>query len=212
METCYNGVAIPPKAVEACGGDYKSTDCILTPNALTYLSLPVNSSQSEINAAIQSSLMAKDELILEIDGSETKVIAGPNVVVTGTGTVLDPYVVEAIVPTITPVYRALLTQNGLSSPVSNVLENTVGDNLLFSRISEGIYLVQQENITNPLLTNVVLKQSNVAYVKTDFEGSPVFCFYINKINDYSFSLTVEMNDIPSDNLLGNMYMEFEIYN
>lgn len=212
MENCYNGISIPTPVTEPCNGEYKSTDCILAPNALTYLGLPASSSQSEINAAIQASLMTKDELILEIDGSETKVIAGPNVIVTGTGTVLDPYIVEAIVPIITPVYRTLLTQNGLSSPVSNVLENTVGDNLLFSRTSEGIYLVQQENITNPLLTNVVLKQSNVAYVKIDFEGSPVFCFYINKINDYSFSLTVEMNDTPSDSLLDNMYMEFEIYN
>lgn len=135
METCYKGVAISTKVVEACGGDYKSADCILTPNALTYLSLPVNSSQSEINAAVQASLMAKDELIGEIpvpDGSETKIIAGDNVTVTGTGTPLDPYVVEAVIPTPADsrpykVYTALMTQSGTDAPVPIILENTLGD-------------------------------------------------------------------------------------
>lgn len=61
MEDCYNGIAIPNRIVEECNGDYKSTDCILSPNALAYLGLPANSSQADINTAIEASLLAKDE-------------------------------------------------------------------------------------------------------------------------------------------------------
>lgn len=94
MENCYNGIVIPSRDVPACDGEYKSTDCILSPTVLSYLGLPVNASQTEINNAIQNSLAAKDELIEGIDGSETKIIQGTNITVTGTGTSTDPYLIS----------------------------------------------------------------------------------------------------------------------
>lgn len=96
MEDCFNGISIPEGVVEPCGGEYKSTDCILSPLALTYLGLPENASQTQINLAIQASLRAKDELVDEIDGSETKLSAGINITITGDGTAVSPYVVNAV--------------------------------------------------------------------------------------------------------------------
>lgn len=119
METCYSGIAIPTPESEPCNGDYKSTDCVLSPDALTYLGLPANTSQSDINAAVQASLIAKEQLISEIpisDGTETKIIAGPNVIITGTGTIPDPYIVESA-----STLQSVLDIN----PNATVVDNTV---------------------------------------------------------------------------------------
>lgn len=98
MEECNTGITIV-KTIEECDGNYTSTNCIATPNAITYLDLSAGASQTQINANIVSALMRKDEQISEIpiaNGSETKIIAGTNVTVTGTGTNTTPYVISAI--------------------------------------------------------------------------------------------------------------------
>lgn len=41
---------------DPCGGTHKSTECVTEPNALTNLGLSADSTQSEINLAIQTAL------------------------------------------------------------------------------------------------------------------------------------------------------------
>lgn len=211
---------------DICQGTRTNAACVVDESLYSELGLSENATQQQINqaqylAAINQKATTDDldvrTTVLEstvntLDGSETKIEAGNNINVTGIGTIASPYVIAVAVPTETPTYKVLLSQTGVNNPTPTVLKNTIGDNLIFTRIGQGFYLVEQENIINPLLFNVILKQDKAAYVKTDYEGSPIFCFYIQKINDYSFYLSVEMNDMLVDSLLSNIYMEFEVYN
>jgi len=98
MENCNNGINIPQTTVEPCGGTHTSTDCIKTPNSITYLDLPAGASQGQINAAVVTALTFKDEQIAERpvpDGTETKIISGTNTTITGSGTTATPYIVTA---------------------------------------------------------------------------------------------------------------------
>lgn len=221
METCYNGIAIPPRVVEACGGDYKSTDCVLSPDALIYLGLPINASQSEINAAVQASLMAKEELIGEIpvaDGSETKLIAGNNVLVTGTGTTLDPYIVEAVVPAPVDsrpykVYSGVVNQVGTNAPVIEVLENTLGDQIVFSYMGQGYYRADLQNGDLPLLAGVMSPQQRTIHVNEQSEGTMLYSIDITPGDGYSFNMyTRQFQGIEDNNLLYQAYLEFRVYN
>jgi len=291
MENCYNGIAIPTPVPAPCNGEYKSTDCILAPNALTYLGLPASSSQSEINAAIQASLMAKDELIAEphipdlqsisdindglyateedslgmgssiefynnlinlnhyssgaeynstiqLDDGGLKIVQNKSdndyslytelnfqtpkshsVISIPSPLLAGEYVLatlndipEQVDSRPYKVYTALLTQNGVTAPVATVLENTIGDNIAFSYVGEGLYLVQLESSVLPLFAGAVLLQSRVAYVKTDYEGTPIFWFYIIPINNTSFYINTQLGDIDNNNLLQDMYTEIRVYN
>ncbi|HSE99905.1 MAG TPA: hypothetical protein VLA48_03330 [Nitrososphaeraceae archaeon] len=93
IKNCYTGTAIK-QIEEGCKGSYISTNCIQTPNAISYLDLPAGSSQTEVNAAITSSLLFKDQQISEI--SATKIEAGENIDITGIGTEEQPYVINSL--------------------------------------------------------------------------------------------------------------------
>ena len=43
LTTCQSGVNIPPQISEPCLGDYKSSKCVLHPDALPILDLPASS-------------------------------------------------------------------------------------------------------------------------------------------------------------------------
>ena len=102
---CYTGTAIE-QLEEGCAGDYTSTDCTQTPNAISYLDLPAGSSQTEINAALTASLLFKDQQIAEF--SSTVIEAGDNIEVTGVGTEENPYIISSTFSTIT-------SESGLSA-------------------------------------------------------------------------------------------------
>lgn len=144
----------------------------------------------------------------------TSNISLQNVTISRTWQLPDTSGTIALVETIRPykVYTALLTQTGTSAPVATVLENVLDDTLLFSYVSPGLYLVELNIGSSPLLLNVMSPQSKIAYIKTGFEGSPVFCFYITLIDGYSFYLNTEINDMSDDNLFQNTYVEFRVYN
>ena len=59
--TPTNDDAIP------CSNGLYSTQCIINAAAITYLNLPVNSTQLQINTALVTALIAKDLLIAELD-------------------------------------------------------------------------------------------------------------------------------------------------
>jgi hypothetical protein len=82
MSDCYTGIVIPTPIVEICNGEYKSTDCIKTPNAIIYLDLPEGATQTQINAAIITFLVGKDaqiaDLQSQINALELRVITLEN--------------------------------------------------------------------------------------------------------------------------------------
>lgn len=60
MENCNTGISIITTE-EICAGKYTSTDCTSIPNNITYLDVSAGDSQTEVNAALVTALMYKDE-------------------------------------------------------------------------------------------------------------------------------------------------------
>jgi len=65
-DICNNGTSVPTLSQETCNGEYKSTQCIIHPTAISYLNLPINSSQQAINNALILALQYKDEQIAQL--------------------------------------------------------------------------------------------------------------------------------------------------
>lgn len=85
---------------DPCNGERIGAGCVVDSSIYSELSLSANATQQEINQAIYLAYLnlkaITDEIdatVSALDGSETKVEADTNVVVTGTGTVLDPYTI-----------------------------------------------------------------------------------------------------------------------
>lgn len=143
MEECKTGITITQTA-EECSGSYTSTNCISTPNAITYLDLSAGASQTQINANLVSALMRKDEQIGEIpiaNGSETKIVAGANVTVVGTGTNLSNYVISAVSNT------GSLEFNILDRTVWNNGKADIETNTTFGELSLSSNTIGNENVS-----------------------------------------------------------------
>ena len=107
MIPCENFI-VPVFQSDECLGETKPASCVRDSSIYSELSLEANSTQQQINQAqYLASLNTKlvtDNLQTQIDvlggsipdGSETKVTAGTNVSVTGTGTITTPYIIESI--------------------------------------------------------------------------------------------------------------------
>jgi hypothetical protein len=63
MNCQTNGISIPIPLVEECSGNYISTNCITIPEANTTLSLPVNATQTQVNNALTTALIYKEQQI-----------------------------------------------------------------------------------------------------------------------------------------------------
>lgn len=58
MTECGSYV-VPVYQEDPCGGDKKSTKCVVDSNAFIELSLPANSTQEQINQALYQALLAQ---------------------------------------------------------------------------------------------------------------------------------------------------------
>lgn len=65
-DICQTGTSVPSLSQESCNGVYTSTQCIINPTAISYLNLPINSSQQTINNALILALQYKDEQIAQL--------------------------------------------------------------------------------------------------------------------------------------------------
>jgi len=63
---CYSGISAQDKVEEPCNGEYTSDVCIIHPQAIPYLDLPVNSSLNTIISTFVLALQRKDEQIAEL--------------------------------------------------------------------------------------------------------------------------------------------------
>ena len=77
MTNCFNGITSPQTITDECNGIYTSTSCIQSPNANTTLSLPAGATQTEINGALTTALIYKEQqiqnLILLIEDLTTRI-------------------------------------------------------------------------------------------------------------------------------------------
>lgn len=67
MQCANNGASTPTNDDPVlCNGVFTSTECALTPTALTYLQIPINGSQDLINRNLILNLQYKDQLIQDL--------------------------------------------------------------------------------------------------------------------------------------------------
>jgi hypothetical protein len=139
MEECNTGITIT-KTAEECDGNYISTNCISSPNAITYLDLSAGASQTQVNAAITSALMRKDEQISEIpiaNGSETKIIAGEGITITGTGTNTNNYIISSTGGSPQNLQKTVLQKTGIYNLVAeDINKSIIIDNTLTEEEAE----------------------------------------------------------------------------
>jgi len=145
MPTPCNNYVVPLFEIDECNGERKSASCVFDSSIYTELGLSENASQQEINQAIYLAFLNLkattediDATVSGLDGSETKIEAGDNITVTGSGTTVNPYIVSS---TVSPLpyksYVALLTQTGTNDPIAYIAENEANLTVTFTRNSSG---------------------------------------------------------------------------
>lgn len=212
MSTPCNNYVTPIFEEDLCQGEVKSAACVKDSTAYPELSLPSNSSQQQINQAqylaalnIKATIENIDATVSGLDGSETKIEAGDNVEITGTGTTVNPYIVSSTA-TVNPlpykIYAAIINQSGTSAPTATILENTIGD-IVWTYTAQGSY---QGTLSNAF----VLNKTSVMVASTTING-------VNTTGNRNTSSTVNL--YSTDNLSvgynGGFYstaIEIKVYN
>lgn len=212
MSTPCNNYVTPIFEEDLCQGEVKSAACVKDSTAYPELSLPSNSSQQQINQAqylaalnIKATIENIDATVSGLDGLETKIEAGDNVEITGTGTTVNPYIVSSTA-TVNPlpykIYAAIINQSGTSAPTATILENTIGD-IVWTYTAQGSY---QGTLSNAF----VLNKTSVMVASTTING-------VNTTGNRNTSSTVNL--YSTDNLSvgynGGFYstaIEIKVYN
>lgn len=125
--------------------------------------------------------------------SGTDVTVNGNLIVTGTNNIV-PY----------KIYSALLTQTGTNAPVATVLQDTLGQPVLFTRSTTGRYLIQSNGFTNNktavIGTQIDYNNNVIGYslLQTP-SGTEIFMGTINSIYNYA------------DGLLNGDFIEIRVY-
>jgi|688.fasta_scaffold1293628_2 hypothetical protein len=121
---------------------------------------------------------------------------------------LDQFIESKIpVPTY-KVYTALITQTGTDAPVAIVLENTLGGNIVWTRIDEGIYIGTLSNSFIENKTGVII--NNTAYA-SDNQITTVDVLTTSTVNIQT-SRTREGVFGLEDSCMYNNLIEIRVYN
>lgn len=105
------------------------------------------------------------------------------------------------------VYVALLNQAGTAAPVATVLENTLGAEVVWSRLVEGIY---KGSLTNAFpLTKTTM---NVTFLMPNGDGSASETYGIEiGTDDYVRYSTREVGGLIPSEQQGRVYVEIRVY-
>jgi len=71
MECSQNTTVIPDNSPLDCDGIITSTTCIAHPTAISFLNLPAESTQAQINSALTTALVAAYSRILALENRVT---------------------------------------------------------------------------------------------------------------------------------------------
>lgn len=100
---CNNGISIPILETDLCQGSRTSAGCVYDSSIYSELGLSQDSTQQEINQAqylaflnLKATTDNIDATVSGLDGSETKIEAGDNVEITGSGTTVNPYIINSL--------------------------------------------------------------------------------------------------------------------
>lgn len=220
MENCNTGIVISTTE-EPCSGNYVSTNCTAIPNNITYLNLSAGDSQTKVNAALVTALTYKDEQIAQLpvfDGSETKIIAGANVNVTGLGTTVSPFIVTAVPPPSDhKIFLVHVVDNNVNPPVFTIIKNDLSSDITIQRYSWARYGILSTsapftskafirctaNVNGIMLTGSVYSTNEV-----DIYGTGITPLKLNKTTNV---WEVQTAFAPVDPVI-NMLLEIKVYN
>lgn len=204
---CVTNVNIPTPIAEKCQGVYTSTDCIIIPEANATLDLPADSTQTEVNDALTAALIYKQQQIEALeaapvpDGSETKVTAGTNVTVTGTGTIAAPYIINTTDSSPYKVYTATLTQNGTNPPTVNILQNTIGT-ITWAYGGIGYYYANSSS----------LFAANKTWTTAQASGTGDIVKFFRQTSSQLMLTVAELDGSGTDGALVSSSIEIRVYN
>jgi hypothetical protein len=125
--------------------------------------------------------------------SGTDVTIDGNLIVTGTNNIV-PY----------KIYAAKLTQTGTNDPTAVVLQDTLGDVVLYQRTTTGRYLIQSNAFTNDktviIGTQIDYNINTIGFsLMNTPTGVQIFMGTVNAISNYA------------DDLLNGDFIEIRVY-
>lgn len=180
---CHQYTVIPTLPSDPCNGERGNTKCIFSEDAYTLLGLDANTSLDVILntlvVALNSAFTTNTAQQLAIEALEN---GG------------QPY----------KVYRALLTQTGSEDPTAVILENTLGESVIWKRSTTGGYTAEK---TSGFDTTKTFYNTN-GFASTNVQ---LFSF----VNTFNNKLVINIRDIignlPIDDQLSNTPIEILVY-
>lgn len=108
------------------------------------------------------------------------------------------------------VYTALLNQSGTNAPTATVLENTLGDDLIFTYLNNGYYGVTSNS---PVLEgNLVCEQHRGIFTNEQGESSQLYSITIENVTNTGFTISTRPHqNSESNDMLYQRYFEIKIY-
>ena len=102
------------------------------------------------------------------------------------------------------VYTALLTQTGTNAPVATVLENTLGVNIVWTRLSTGFYRATPSE-------SIFLENKTFHFVNSNNQG---LAFEVASLLDDTDDWRIQVVDsgVVVDSSLQNLPVEIRVYN
>ena len=180
---CHENITLPTFPTDSCNGKTISSGCVISQNAYTLLDLPANSTQEEINNA----------LVLALNSAFTTNTA-------------QQLVIEALENGGQPykVYRALLTQTGSEDPTAVILENTLGESVIWKRSTTGGYTAEKTSGFDT--TKTFYNTNGFATINVQ-----LFSFVNTVNNKWVINIRDIISDLPMDDQLSNTPIEILVY-
>lgn len=210
---CENFI-VPVFEADPCNGTVVSASCVKDSSLYSELGLESNATQQQINQAqYLASLNTKsvtDNLQTQIDvlgssipdGSETKLTEGTNIIITGTGTTPNPYIINVVKPYKT--YTALISQSGTSAPIAEVLENTLSGGISWIYGGVGFYYGTLSGAFTDLKTHAIISGGL---------GIGADIVKIGRISNNTVMITVADNSGGAlDGVISSASIEIKVYN
>ncbi len=212
MKKCYQGISNPsPTETEKCGGCYISTDCTQSPEANPVFDLPEGYTQTQMNAAVTSALVYKQQQIedLEAIDNKTYIEAGDNIEITGEGTENNPFVITALNTRPYKILTGLISQNSTDAPTLIIYENNTGYTITTEYFSTGIYFINLEDPLNEL--PIPFPDSNAWCIIADDVAGSSTSIFVNSTERLIIK-TYNSSNIATNSLLYERTFEVRLYN
>lgn len=184
-------IETPTLQTDPCNGCRYDTRCVYRELPSSILDLPENSSLEEYIVNLITTIQSLN------NQAQTT---------TNNLEALEQTISEIEVPEVNyKIYRALLTQNSSNDPTSLVLENTIGESIVWKRSSTGVYTAEVSSGFD--VTKTFCKTNGFASVNVQ-----LFSF----INTFNNKIVLNIRDIitnlPVDSTLSNTPIEIIVYN